>query len=65
MKIKIIAAPPLNPAYGLVIGTVHTARTNWKAGSEPKYFVDIPNKCCDGTTFPVGVRSDEAEEVAE
>lgn len=65
MKIKIITAPLLNPAYGLTVGTVHTARTNWMAGKEPKWFVDIPNKC-DGTTFPVGIRSDEAqEEVAE
>lgn len=62
MKIRLTVAPPLPAAYGLVVGSVHVARTNWLAGKEPKWFIDVKH---GNAAFPVGIRSDEAEEVQE
>ncbi len=62
MKIRILIAPPLNPAYGLTVGSIHEARPNWLAGMEPAWFVDVKH---GNAAFPVGIRSDEAEPAAE
>lgn len=62
MKIRIVSITPLPAEYGLTVGSVHIARSNWKAGSEPKFFVDIR---FGNDTFPVGILSSEAVELLD
>ena len=61
MKIRIIMAVPVNPAYGLTVGSEHEARPN-QTKTEPRYWVDVKH---GNTAVPVGVMSYEAEEITE
>lgn len=62
MKIRITTAPPLAAAYGLTVGSEHTARPNPAKGQEPAWFVDVRH---GNNAFPAGIMSYEAEGILD
>lgn len=54
MKIKLLYAPPVNPAYGLTVGSIHDANAN-----ERRYHEGAPMWFVNGT----GIYAHEAEEL--
>lgn len=56
MRIKILVAPPVAPAYGLTVGSIHDATAN-----ERRYHAGAPVWFVAG----VGIYAHEAEELQE